>query len=31
MRFVYDPFKADVYSVGVMMIECLWQNMQIVD
>lgn len=29
LRFVHDPFKADVYSVGVMMLECLWINMKI--
>lgn len=31
IKFVYDPFKADVYSVGVMIVECLWLNMVLVD
>ena len=28
LRFTHDPFKADVYSIGIMMIECLWINIE---
>ena len=31
LKFMLDPFKADVYSIGVMMMECIWVNIQISD
>ena len=31
IKFSYDPFKGDVYAVGVMMLECLWINLQVTD
>lgn len=29
LKFSQDPFKADVYSAGVIMLECLWINIEI--
>ena len=31
LKFIYNPFKADVYSVGVIILECLWANIQLND
>lgn len=31
IKFVYDPYKADVYAIGIMMVECCWVNMEIAD